>query len=52
MTLLPCILDKTRYFFDHLDKYVKSGEEFELDYYTTSLTFDIIGKDPPSRCSS
>ena len=44
MTLLPCILDKTSIFLDHLDRFSESGEEFQMDYYVTGLTFDIIGK--------
>ena len=43
MTLLPCILDKTRIFLDQLDRFVETGEEFQMDYYATGLTFDIIG---------
>lgn len=43
MTLLPCILDKTWYFLEHLDGYARTGEEFNLDGFCTNLTFDIIG---------
>ncbi|KAK0728873.1 cytochrome P450 [Lasiosphaeria miniovina] len=42
MTLLPCILDKTRPFLEHLDGYAKTGDEFLLDDLTVNLTFDII----------
>ncbi|KAK3373106.1 cytochrome P450 [Lasiosphaeria ovina] len=43
MTLLPCILDKTQPFIEHLDGYAKTGDEFLLDDLTVNLTFDIIG---------
>jgi cytochrome P450 len=43
MTLLPCILDKTWYFLEHLDGYARTGEAFCLDEFCTNLTFDIIG---------
>lgn len=50
MTLLPCILDKTWYFLEHLDGYARTGEVFTLDELCTNLTFDIIGNtlNPPS----
>jgi len=44
LTLLPCILDKTRIFLDRLDILARNGDEFVMSHYTTSLTFDIIGK--------
>lgn len=49
MTLLPCILDKTWYFLEHLDGYARTGEVFTLDELCTNLTFDIIGNtlNPP-----
>jgi len=43
MTLLPCILDKTAIFLEHLDRYASSGKEFPLNKLTINLTFDIIG---------
>lgn len=43
MTLLPCILDKTWYFLEHLDGYARTGEAVCLDEFCTNLTFDIIG---------
>jgi cytochrome P450 len=43
MTLLPCILDKTSIFLEHLDRYASSGKEFPLNKLTINLTFDIIG---------
>jgi cytochrome P450 len=43
MTLLPCILDKTDIFLEHLDRYASSGQEFPLNKFTINLTFDIIG---------
>ncbi|KAK3328644.1 cytochrome P450 [Cercophora scortea] len=43
MTLLPCILDKTWLFLEHIDSYARTGDEFLLDALTTNLTFDIIG---------
>ncbi|KAK4153663.1 putative sterigmatocystin biosynthesis P450 monooxygenase stcS [Chaetomidium leptoderma] len=43
MTLLPCILDKTSIFLEHLDRYASSGTEFPLLRKTINLTFDIIG---------
>lgn len=43
MSLLPCILDKTEIFVDHLDRYADSNEEFSLLKLTINLTFDIIG---------
>lgn len=38
------MLEKSQRFFDHLDRYVKSGEEFGLGELTTNLAFDVIGK--------
>ncbi|KAK3291807.1 cytochrome P450 [Chaetomium fimeti] len=43
MTLLPCILDKTDIFMEHLDRYALSGDEFPMLRNTINLTFDIIG---------
>lgn len=43
LTVLPIILDKTRFFLDHLDRYSQTGEEFCLDELCVTLTFDIIG---------
>ncbi|KAH6611701.1 cytochrome P450 [Chaetomium sp. MPI-SDFR-AT-0129] len=43
MSLLPCILDKTEIFVDHLNRYADSNEEFPLLEFTINLTFDIIG---------
>lgn len=43
LSLLPCILDKTQYFIDHLDRLARSGDEFLFNELTTNLTFDIIG---------
>ncbi|GIC86206.1 cytochrome P450 [Aspergillus udagawae] len=43
LTLLPCILEKTVPFFETLDRYAQSGEEFSLAGTCTNLTFDIIG---------
>ncbi|TPX08842.1 uncharacterized protein E0L32_009660 [Thyridium curvatum] len=43
LTLLPLIVDKTKFFIDHLERLAKTGEEFSLEYYLTGLTFDIIG---------
>ncbi|KAH6623878.1 cytochrome P450 [Chaetomium tenue] len=43
MTLLPCILDKTDIFMEHLDRLASSGEEFSMLKHTINLTFDIIG---------
>ncbi|KAK4096710.1 cytochrome P450 [Parathielavia hyrcaniae] len=43
MTLLPCILDKTDIFIEHLDRYASSGDESPLLKLTINLTFDIIG---------
>ncbi|KAG8161305.1 hypothetical protein KVR01_009569 [Diaporthe batatas] len=42
LTLLPVILDKTRLFLDHLDRFSQTGEEFCLDELCMTLTFDII----------
>lgn len=44
LTLLPVILDKTKLFLDHLDRFAASGDEFCLEEYATNLTFDIIGE--------
>lgn len=41
--LLPCILDRSWRFFEILDSYAASGEEFALDELCINLTFDIIG---------
>ncbi|KAH8780055.1 cytochrome P450 52A11 [Diaporthe sp. PMI_573] len=43
LTVLPIVLDKTRFFLDHLDRYSQTGEEFCLDELCVTLTFDIIG---------
>lgn len=43
LTVLPIILDKTRFFLDHLDRCARTGEEFCLDELCVTLTFDIIG---------
>ncbi|SPQ25003.1 86680960-792a-4d7c-9e80-739f16b7838d [Thermothielavioides terrestris] len=43
MSLLPCILDKTDMFVEHLDRYAGSGEEFQLSKLAINLTFEIIG---------
>ncbi|GIK05317.1 hypothetical protein Aspvir_009423 [Aspergillus viridinutans] len=43
LTLLPRVLNKTGPFFETLDRYARSGEEFSLAEICTSLTFDIIG---------
>ncbi|KAI1468961.1 cytochrome P450 [Daldinia caldariorum] len=43
MTLLPCILDKTVGFTEHLDSFVKSGDDFSLVPLGVNLAFDIIG---------
>lgn len=43
LTLLPIILDKSKYFLDHLDRHAHEGSEFSLDLLLTALTFDIIG---------
>ncbi|KAI0201797.1 cytochrome P450 [Astrocystis sublimbata] len=43
MTLLPCILDKTAQFIEHLNALATSGEEFPLVDLAINLTFDIIG---------
>jgi hypothetical protein len=44
MSLMPCILDKTQLFLEHLDHYATTGEEFSLDNLCKNLTFDIIGE--------
>ncbi|KAJ0118801.1 cytochrome p450 [Diaporthe amygdali] len=43
ITVLPIVLNKTRFFLDHLDRYSRTGEEFCLDELCVTLTFDIIG---------
>lgn len=43
LTLLPVVLDKTRFFLGHLDRFAASGEAFCLEDYAVNLTFDIIG---------
>lgn len=43
MTLLPCILDKTMSFVDHLDSFARTGGDFALVPLGVNLTFDIIG---------
>lgn len=43
MSLLPCIVDKTSIFIEHLDRYASTGAEFPLNKVTINLTFDIIG---------
>lgn len=43
VSVLPIVLDKTRFFMDHLDRYSRTGEEFCLDELCVTLTFDIIG---------
>ncbi|KAI2467419.1 cytochrome P450 [Annulohypoxylon bovei var. microspora] len=43
MTLLPCILEKTSSFIQHLDALASTGEEFSLVSLAINLTFDIIG---------
>ncbi|CAN8095101.1 unnamed protein product [Discula destructiva] len=43
LSLTSQMLDKTQRFFDHLDRFVESGEEFGLGELTTNLAFDIIG---------
>lgn len=43
LTTLPIILEKTKYFLGHLDRYANAGSEFSLDQLLTALTFDIIG---------
>ncbi|KAI2780490.1 cytochrome P450 [Daldinia loculata] len=43
ITLLPCILDKTISFVEHLDSFVRSGDDFSLVPFGVNLTFDIIG---------
>ncbi|KAI1078699.1 cytochrome P450 [Whalleya microplaca] len=43
MTLLPCILDKTTSFIEHLDSFVRTGSDFSLVPLGVNLTFDIIG---------
>ncbi|KAI1391550.1 cytochrome P450 [Hypoxylon trugodes] len=42
-TLLPCILDKTMTFIEHLDSFAKTGSDFQLVHLGVNLTFDIIG---------
>jgi len=48
MTFLPCILDKTWYFLEHLDNHARTGDVFKLDELCINLTFDIIGTFYPS----
>ncbi|KAI1342194.1 cytochrome P450 52A11 [Xylariaceae sp. FL0016] len=43
LSLVKVILDKSRYFIDHLEKYAASGEELCVDELTTNLAFDVIG---------
>ncbi|KAI3393506.1 hypothetical protein diail_4183, partial [Diaporthe ilicicola] len=43
LSVLPIILDKTRFFLNHLDRYSRTDEEFCLDELCVTLTFDIIG---------
>lgn len=43
MTLLPCILDKTMSFSEHLDSFARTGDDFSLVSLGMNLTFDIIG---------
>ncbi|XXH02119.1 hypothetical protein Hte_008487 [Hypoxylon texense] len=43
MTLLPCILDKTMTFVEHLDGFARTGSDFQLVLLGVNLTFDIIG---------
>ncbi|KAJ3546154.1 hypothetical protein NM208_g2144 [Fusarium decemcellulare] len=42
VTLLPCILDKTEAFIQHLDNYALSGKEFSLLRILVNLTMDIM----------
>ncbi|KAF4460676.1 cytochrome P450 [Fusarium albosuccineum] len=42
VTLLPCILDKTEAFIQHLDNYALSGNEFSLLRILVNLTMDIM----------
>lgn len=44
LSLTPQMLEKSQRFFDHLDRYVQSGEEFGLGELTTNLAFDVIGE--------
>lgn len=47
------MLEKSQRFFDHLDRYAESGEEFGLGELATNLAFDVIGKQrPPHACSA
>ncbi|KAI1656443.1 cytochrome P450 [Daldinia decipiens] len=43
ITMLPCILDKTISFVEHLDSFVRTGDDFSLVPFGVNLTFDIIG---------
>ncbi|CAG8902736.1 unnamed protein product [Penicillium egyptiacum] len=43
VSLVPCILDKTKLFLANLDHYASTGEDFSLDHLCTNLTFDIMG---------
>ncbi|KAF5012253.1 hypothetical protein FDECE_1634 [Fusarium decemcellulare] len=42
VTLLPCILDKTEAFIQHLDNYALLGKEFSLLRILVNLTMDIM----------
>lgn len=44
LTLTPAMLEKSQRFFDHLDRYVVSGEDFGLGELATNLAFDVIGE--------
>ncbi|KAI1208156.1 cytochrome P450 [Annulohypoxylon truncatum] len=42
-SLLPLILEKMEPFWNYLDQFATSGEEFSLEKLISNLTFDVIG---------
>ena len=48
--LVKVILDKSKYFIDHLERLAASSEEFAVDELTINLSFDVIGEFSTLRC--
>lgn len=42
-SLLPVVLEKMEPFWNYLDQFAASGEEFSLETLISNLTFDVIG---------
>ncbi|KAL0939601.1 cytochrome p450 [Colletotrichum truncatum] len=43
LSLVKVVLDKTELFIELMEQKAASGEEFNIDEYTTNLAFDVIG---------